>query len=268
MENFTNLSCVHFYHFPADKLAKLKSFEKLSSVRYNVKLTREDFNLIQESDKLAIQKLDIGGSGKFWFYFWMETLRELIAERRPPSWPDELTFGPLRVHDDTSSSSISRPRPITAATVPASYRSPSGPVLRANPFPKVTDLICRPTLPTLFYQLEAIHLGDLLRLWVRFRNSHYPSAEISRKWRSKPTCMNKILNWYGIFLKKIIDFQKQLPKFSKFGCHLASNFGRLNDLGDIEQILTRFTTSEKISGNGLKNIYRFSKMGSLNLRRL
>ena len=36
--------------------------------------------------------------------------------------------------------------------------------LRANPFPEVTDLICRLPLPTLFYELEAIHLGDLMRL--------------------------------------------------------------------------------------------------------
>ncbi|EGF77043.1 hypothetical protein BATDEDRAFT_88304 [Batrachochytrium dendrobatidis JAM81] len=34
----------------------------------------------------------------------------------------------------------------------------------ANPFPKVTDLFCRLPLSTLFYQLEAVHLGDLLRL--------------------------------------------------------------------------------------------------------
>ena len=38
------------------------------------------------------------------------------------------------------------------------------PTLRANPFPEVTDLFCRLPLPTLFYQLEAFHLGDLLRL--------------------------------------------------------------------------------------------------------
>jgi hypothetical protein len=36
--------------------------------------------------------------------------------------------------------------------------------LRANPFPEVTDLFCRLPLPTLFYQLEALHLGDLMRL--------------------------------------------------------------------------------------------------------
>ncbi len=41
------------------------------------------------------------------------------------------------------------------------------PTLRANPFPEVTDLFCRLPLSTLFYQLEAVHLGDLLRLRVR-----------------------------------------------------------------------------------------------------
>ena len=44
---------------------------------------------------------------------------------------------------------------------------PPGPTLRANPFPEVTDLFCRLPLPTFFYQLEAVHLGDLLRLSVR-----------------------------------------------------------------------------------------------------
>ena len=52
---------------------------------------------------------------------------------------------------------------------PASLKGPTGPTLRANPFPEVTDLICRLPLPTLIYRLEAIHLGDLLRIWVRAR---------------------------------------------------------------------------------------------------
>ncbi|KAF8784075.1 hypothetical protein HNY73_011696 [Argiope bruennichi] len=43
---------------------------------------------------------------------------------------------------------------------------PTGPVLRANPCPEVTDRIAH-SLPTLFYRLEAVHLGDLLRIWVR-----------------------------------------------------------------------------------------------------
>jgi hypothetical protein len=41
------------------------------------------------------------------------------------------------------------------------------PILRASPFPEVTDLICRLPLPTFFYRLEAAHLGDLMRLSVR-----------------------------------------------------------------------------------------------------
>ena len=40
----------------------------------------------------------------------------------------------------------------------------TGPALRANPFPEVTDLFCRLPLSTLFYRLEAVHLGDLMRL--------------------------------------------------------------------------------------------------------
>ena len=45
--------------------------------------------------------------------------------------------------------------------------SPVHPALRANPYPEVTDLFCRLPLSTLFYGLEAVHLGDLVRLWVR-----------------------------------------------------------------------------------------------------
>ena len=44
---------------------------------------------------------------------------------------------------------------------------PLSPTLRANPYPEVTDLFCRLPLSTLFYRLEAAHLGDLRRLWVR-----------------------------------------------------------------------------------------------------
>lgn len=50
---------------------------------------------------------------------------------------------------------------------PASFPGPTGPALRANPCPEVTDPVCRLPLPTLFYRLEAAHLGDLLRIWVR-----------------------------------------------------------------------------------------------------
>ena len=52
-------------------------------------------------------------------------------------------------------------------THPLPAQSPIIPTLRANPFPEVTDPICRLPLPTLFYRPEAVNLGDLLRIWVR-----------------------------------------------------------------------------------------------------
>jgi hypothetical protein len=55
----------------------------------------------------------------------------------------------------------------TGSSSQASRNSPMGPTFRANSFPEVTNLICRLPLPTLFYRLEAAHLGDLLRIWVR-----------------------------------------------------------------------------------------------------
>ena len=42
-----------------------------------------------------------------------------------------------------------RPHPALDRANPASYSSPTDPTLRANPFPEVTDLICRLPLPTL-----------------------------------------------------------------------------------------------------------------------
>ena len=52
-------------------------------------------------------------------------------------------------------------------THPLPAQSPATPTLRANPYPEVTDPICRLPLPTLFYRPEAVDLGDLLRIWVR-----------------------------------------------------------------------------------------------------
>lgn len=52
-------------------------------------------------------------------------------------------------------------------SAPASRLSPNDSALRANPYPEVTDRICRLPLPTLFYRLEAVNLGDLMRIWVR-----------------------------------------------------------------------------------------------------
>lgn len=62
----------------------------------------------------------------------------------------------------------------------ASDKGPHCPTLRANPYPEVTDLFCRLPLSTLFYQLEAVHLGDLLRLSVRPGVKTIPSCGFSR----------------------------------------------------------------------------------------
>jgi hypothetical protein len=62
---------------------------------------------------------------------------------------------------------LTSPRPGTSAVYPLPDQARHAPTLRANPCPEVTDPICRLPLPTLFYRLEAIDLGDLLRIWVR-----------------------------------------------------------------------------------------------------
>ena len=70
-------------------------------------------------------------------------------------------------------------------------QSPTTPTPRANPYPEVTDPICRLPLPTLSYRPEAVNLGDLLRIWVRagasphvlslgFSRSHRPLVDAAR----------------------------------------------------------------------------------------
>ena len=49
----------------------------------------------------------------------------------------------------------------------ASREGPTGPTLRANPCPEVTDPDCRFPLLTLIYRLEASNLGGRMRRWVR-----------------------------------------------------------------------------------------------------
>ena len=63
-----------------------------------------------------------------------------------------------------------QPKPSSSlGSASTSRMRPLYPILRANPFPEVTDLFCRLPLPTLFYGPEAANLGDLMRLWVRTR---------------------------------------------------------------------------------------------------
>jgi hypothetical protein len=68
----------------------------------------------------------------------------------------------------------------------ACSQGPTYPTLRANPFPEVTDLFCRLPLPTLSHQLEAVHLGDLLRFCVRPGMRSIPSPRFSRAVEGAP----------------------------------------------------------------------------------
>lgn len=78
-----------------------------------------------------------------------------------------------------------RPFPLAQArhvsTDPLPDQARHAPILRANPCSEVTDPICRLPLPTLFYRLEALNLGDLLRIWVRagakYPRSPYPDFQ-------------------------------------------------------------------------------------------
>ena len=107
---------------------------------------------------------------------------------------DSTAREPKRTRPDTSAAQVTSLRPAeeTRKELPPTKVTPADqnlvkawqgfplatdqthPTLRANPFPEVTDLFCRLPLSTLFYQLEAIHLGDLMRLWVQ------PSVRINR----------------------------------------------------------------------------------------
>lgn len=68
-------------------------------------------------------------------------------------------------HANTATHHLAQARHVSRDPLPRQARH--APILRANPYPEVTDPICRLPLPTLFYRLEALHLGDLLRIWVR-----------------------------------------------------------------------------------------------------
>lgn len=74
--------------------------------------------------------------------------------------------GPSSDPEPADTGSSPRPGP-ARQPCPLPYQARHAPLLRANPYSEVTDPICRLPLPTLVYRLEALHLGDLLRIWVR-----------------------------------------------------------------------------------------------------
>ena len=103
----------------------------------------------------------------------MVVLRTRDSASTSPALPREDRASPKR-------------EPQSRLVLATSKQGPLGPTLRANPFPEVTDLFCRLPLPTLFYQLEAANLGDLMRLSVRpgVRISH--ATGVSRDNESAP----------------------------------------------------------------------------------
>ena len=78
------------------------------------------------------------------------------------------------------------PLPVASAQPRASARGQMHPALRANPFSERTDLFCRLPLSTLFYQLEALDLGHLRRLWVRPCENIIRAPGFSRAVESAP----------------------------------------------------------------------------------
>jgi hypothetical protein len=87
------------------------------------------------------------------------------ARSKEAPWAAKARDRTRRAHP--RGSAHTSPRPGTLAVNPLPDQARRAPILRANPCPEVTDPICRLPLPTLFYRLEALDLGDLLRIWVR-----------------------------------------------------------------------------------------------------
>ena len=76
-----------------------------------------------------------------------------------------------------------------------SKRRTASPTLRASSFPEVTNPFCRLPLSTLFYRLEAVHLGDLMRFIVRSGMRINLSPEFSRVDEYAPnTSRSKVLS--------------------------------------------------------------------------
>ena len=97
--------------------------------------------------------------------------RRLAPPRKPRSKEDPLEAKArdrARIPATGARTPERSPRPGPARQPdPLPDQARHAPLLRANPYSEVTDPICRLPLPTLVYRLEALYLGDLLRIWVR-----------------------------------------------------------------------------------------------------
>ena len=86
------------------------------------------------------------------------------------------------------------PGPPVSTLLPA--LSPATQASRAIPCPEVTEPVCRLPLPTLFYRPEAVHLGDLLRIWVRAgANRRSPQLDFQGPARRPWTQRELLCSW-------------------------------------------------------------------------
>ncbi len=115
---------------------------------------------------------------------------------------------------------------------------PIHPTLRANSYPEVSNPFCRLPLPTFFHQLEAVHLGDLLRLWVRpdvrmlWLESPDPSFGFSRVINCAPniTKLQCFANREAVSPLNAIPRSSALARLSKRGENsLWGNFQRVQN---------------------------------------
>ena len=119
------------------------------------------------------------------------------------------------------------------------------PTLRANPCPEVTDLFCRLPLPAFVYRLEATHLGDLMRFWVRpgareilspgFSRIDKSSPDGARRYRSSrhnPISPDDPIPW----MLELLNRKENSPQGSyrrprvqmRYRAYSASRYGNIN----------------------------------------
>ncbi|KAI8115052.1 hypothetical protein CVS40_12697 [Lucilia cuprina] len=120
----------------------------------------------------------------------------------------------------------------------ASQSSPTISIFRANPYPEVTDLICRLPLPTLFYRLETLHLGDQLRILVRGEN-----IDTTYDYKTEKETLPISLD--GFFMVVPVARMSTRPIFNN-----KRILNRLRNWNLLQGLIRLFATTTKICANG------------------
>ncbi|KAI8119919.1 hypothetical protein CVS40_8754 [Lucilia cuprina] len=111
-------------------------------------------------------------------------------------------------------------------------------IFRANPYPEVTDLICRLPLPTLFYRLETLHLGDQLRILVRGENID-TTYDYKTEKKTLPISLD------GFFMVVPVARMSTRPIFNN-----KRILNRLRNWNLLQGLIRLFATTTKICANG------------------